>query len=66
MCFHKPLILTTYTCTCKASLQRAYDEVEMNLDAAQKEINALRAKMSQIVADSSTVQCQLEAVKVHV
>ena len=50
----------------QASLQRAHDDVEVCLAGARQEISSLKTTISQMVADATTVHCQLEAVKVHV
>ena len=46
------------------SLQRAHDDLEVSLASARQEASSLKTTVSQMVADASTINCQLEAVKV--
>ena len=48
----------------QVSLQRSYDEVDFSLAGARQEVSSLKSTVSQMVADASTIHCQLEAVKV--
>ena len=58
------IILSLYSLFSQVSLQRAHDDVEVSLASARQEIASLKTTVSQMVADASTMQCQLEAVKV--
>ena len=64
------MYITYCACTkctfVQASLQRAHDDVEVCLAGARQEISSLKTTISQMVADATTVHCQLEAVKVSV
>ena len=48
----------------KSALQRSHDNLEASLREAQSEAVSLKATVSQMAADSSAIQCQLEATKV--
>ena len=50
----------------KSSLQRSHDQIEGELTAARAEVTSLKGTVSQMAADSSAIQCQLEATKVSV
>ena len=48
----------------KSALQRSHDDLEASLREARSEVVSLKATVSQMAADSSAIQCQLEATKV--
>ena len=48
----------------KSALQRSHDDLEASLKEARSEAVSLKATVAQMAADSSAIQCQLEATKV--
>lgn len=48
----------------KSALQRSHDDLEASLKEARSEAVSLKATVTQMAADSSAIQCQLEATKV--
>ena len=48
----------------KSALQRSHDQLEAELSASRAEGTSLKATVSQMAADASAIQCQLDATKV--
>ena len=48
----------------KSALQRSHDHLEAELSGSRAEGISLKATVTQMAADGSAIQCQLDATKV--